>query len=88
MRVEEGLWDAAEVAVGLGWALAPMLAATVAVSVPMEEQENLLLGHTPTEEAMGLLDRVTLEDLVPTRATTPIAVLLHLMVGGPLQGRL
>ena len=86
MRVVEALWDAAEVVVGLGWAMAPMQAATVAVSAPMEEQEqgglrNLFLGPTPSEEAMGLQHRVMLADLVPVRDTTPTAGLLQTMQG-------
>ena len=98
MRVVEALWDAAEVVVGLGWAMAPMQAATVAVSAPMEEQEEkglriLFLEPTPSEEAMGLQHRVMLEDLGPARDTTPTAGLLQTMrwasmLEGRLQARL
>ena len=99
MRVVEALWDAAEVVVGLGWAMAPMQAATVAVSAPMEEQgglRNLFLESTPSEEAMGLQHRVMLADLVPVRDTTPTAGLRRTMqelrwasmLGGRRQARL
>ena len=95
MRVVEALWDAAEVVVGLGWAMAPMQAATVAVSAPMEEQgglRNPFLEPTPSEEAMGLQHRVMLEDLVRARDTTPTAGLLQTMQGlrwaSMLEGRL
>ena len=95
MRVVEVLWDAAEEVVGLGWGMAPMQAATVAVSAPMEEQgglRNLFLGPTPSEEGMGLQHRVMQEDLGPARDTTPTAGLLQTMQGlrwvSMLEGRL
>ena len=73
MQVVEGLWDGAEV-VGLGWAMARMVAASGAVSVLMGglqgDLRSLLLEHMLTEEIMGLQHQVQV-DLVPTRVTTP-----------------
>ena len=99
MLVVEALWDAAEEVVGLGWGMAPMQAATVAVSAPMEDKgglRNLFPEPMPSEEGMGHQHRVMLEDLGRARDTTPTAGLRQTMqelrwasmLGGPRQARL